>query len=67
VNQQTESMTEKFFERVLFPRLFQLNCGKSRVRGLGAKHPKNEQKKSQKKLNKDTKSLIIKDIYLIYK
>ena len=39
-NQQTESMTEKFFKRALFPRLFQLNCGKSRVRGLGAKHPK---------------------------
>jgi hypothetical protein len=39
-------MTEKFFERALFPRLFQLNCGKSRVRGLGAKHPKKRTKKS---------------------
>ena len=45
VNQQTESMTEKFFERALFPRLFQLNCGKSRVWGLGAKHPKYNNKK----------------------
>jgi hypothetical protein len=45
VNQQTESMTEKFFERALFSRLFQLNCGKSRVWGLGAKRPKYNNKK----------------------
>ena len=39
VNQQTESMTEKFFERALFPRLFQLNCGKSRAWSLGTACP----------------------------
>jgi len=39
VNQQTESMTEKFFERALSPRLFQLNCGKSRAWGLGTACP----------------------------
>ena len=45
VNQQTESMTEKFFERALFPRLFQLNCGKSRAWGLGTEYPKIQHKK----------------------
>ena len=45
VNQQTESMTEKFFERALFPRLFQLDWGKSRAWGLGTEYPKIQHKK----------------------
>ena len=36
VNQQTESMTEKFFKRALFPRLFQLKCDQRESRKAGA-------------------------------
>lgn len=36
VDQQTESMTEKFFERALFPRLFQLNCDQRESRKAGS-------------------------------
>jgi len=52
INQQTESMTEKFFERALSPRLFQLDWGKSRAWDLGTACPARRESTPKDKLQK---------------